>query len=496
MYVLGYDIGSSSIKGAIVDAQSGAIVGSAQSPLHEMVITSPHPGWAEQNPDDWWQHVCAVTRQLLEDTEIDPSAISSIGISYQMHGLVVVDHQQTVLRPAIIWCDSRAVDIGNDHAERLGADYCINNILNSPGNFTASKIKWIKENEPSIYAQIDKMMLPGDYIAMRLCGQVSTTVSGLSEGMLWDFHKDEIAYPVLDAMGIDRGVVPTVYSNFEEHGRVTAKAASETGLTTGIPLSYRSGDQPNNALSLGVLQPGDIAATGGTSGVVYGITDQLISDQKSRINSFAHINHASNHKRIGLLLCINGTGSAYAWMRKITAATSLSYPQMEELASQVSIGSDGLCIIPFGNGSERMLENQDDGAQILNLNFNRHGTEHLYRATLEGIAFSFAYGIEMLKNLGTTATVLKVGNDNLFQSVIFRTTVSTVTGCRIDMIETTGAVGAAKASGFGTGFYTSLDAAINPAHVLVSTAPEEENQMYLQAYETWSAHLESYKSKK
>lgn len=496
MYVLGYDIGSSSIKAAIVDTQSGAIMGSVQSPTLEMVISSPHPGWAEQSPDDWWHHVCVVTRKLLGDTQIDPSDIASIGISYQMHGLVVVDHQQTVLRPAIIWCDSRSVQIGNDHAEVLGTDYCSNNILNSPGNFTASKLKWIKENEPSIYAQIDKMMLPGDYIAMKLCGQVSTTISGLSEGMLWDFNKEGIAYPVLDAMGIDHGVLPTVYSNFEEHGRVTAKAASETGLTVGIPLSYRAGDQPNNALSLGVLRPGDIAATGGTSGVVYGITDQLISDSKSRINSFAHINHTSNHKRIGLLLCINGTGSAYAWMRKITAATSLSYPQMEELASQVSIGSDGLCIIPFGNGSERMLENQDEGAQILNLNFNRHGTAHLYRATLEGIAFSFAYGIEMLKNLGMTATVLKVGNDNLFQSAIFRTTVSTVTGCRIDMIDTTGAVGAAKGSGYGSGLYPSLGAAVSQANVLLSTSPEEENQIYLQAYETWSAHLESYKSKK
>ena len=492
MYLLGYDIGSSSIKAALVNIATGEKAVIVQSPESEMDILSPAPGWAEQQPETWWQNVCLATQKLLHLTGAKPDDIKGIGIAYQMHGLVCVDKNQQVLHPSIIWCDSRAVDIGAQAFDEIGPEKCLSRLLNSPGNFTASKLAWLKKNEAAIFEKTDKFMLPGDYIAMRLTGVVLTTPSGLSEGILWDFQKNTIADFVLDYFGLAKDLAPTTTPTFSHQGKLSAHAAAETGLAKGIPVTYRAGDQPNNAMSLNVLQPGEVAATGGTSGVVYGVIDQPKYDPQSRVNSFLHVNHnaAVHRQRIGILLCINGAGIQYSWTKHQIAPGNSTYGEMEQLAAALPPGAEGLRILPFGNGAERMLGNRDIGSKVNNLHFNRHSRAHFYRAALEGIAFSFVYGMGILQEMGMNVQVVRVGNDNLFQSNIFSQTISNLIGSRIEVLETTGAVGAAKAAGVATGIFGSVEEAMQGLRLQTTFEPLDRNDVYKQAFSAWKEDLE------
>jgi xylulokinase len=423
MYLIGFDIGSSSVKASLVEFGAASALCTVQSPEAEMEIHAAAVGWAEQDTELWWKNCCVATQKLLQKTAVLPTEIVAIGLSYQMHGLVLVDSKGKPLRPAIIWCDSRAVELGNAALRDLGDAYCYGHCLNGPGNFTASKLKWVKENEPHLFEKTWKMMLPGDYIAFRMTGEANTTVGGLSEGILWDFQENKPAQRLLDYYGISDAVLPDIVPTFGLHGKLSKQSALELGLAAGTAVTYRAGDQPNNALSLNVLLPGEVAATGGTSGVVYGVSDKLIGDEKGRVNSFAHVNHSAEEPKIGTLLCINGAGIQYSWVRKHVAGDGSPYTEMENLASSVPVGSEGLRVMPFGNGAERMFQNQNLGAQIQNLHFNLHGKAHIYRATLEGIAFSFVHGMKALEASGLDASVLRVGNDNLFQSKVFSQTI-------------------------------------------------------------------------
>ena len=481
MYLLGLDIGSSSVKVAIVKASDATVVASCQQPKTEMDIMVNGNGWAEQDPESWWLFAQQAIRQAIEEAGIDGQLIQSIGISYQMHGLVLVDKNLNVLRPSIIWCDSRAVSIGNEAFEALGSTYCLQHLLNSPGNFTASKLKWVKDNEPEIYAQIYKIMLPGDYINMMLTGEVNTTYTGLSEGIFWDYIEGDVSVPLLDHYGIDKDLLPPMLSSISDQGTIQDQLARDLGINPKAKVTYRAGDQPNNAMSLGVLSPGQIAATGGTSGVIYAVTDQYAYDKESRINSFAHVNHTKNTKRIGMLLCINGAGIQYAWLRKNMAEDNTTYSDMEQAMSAIPIGSEDLRIIPFGNGAERILSNRNVGATISNLQFNKHGKAHIYRAAIEGIAFSYMYGFQILKTLGLQPTDIKVGNDNLFQSHTFSTTVAHLLGTTIAIVDTNGAIGAAKASGVQIGAFTNLTEAMSTNTVLKEYHPHEDNNAYVSA---------------
>ena len=496
MYYLGYDIGSSSVKASLYDVAKGGIVATVQYPEIEMDIISRHAGWAEQHPEVWWEHVCQATKLLLSKTGVDPKGIDGIGIAYQMHGLVLVDEHLNVLRPSIIWCDSRAVEIGQLASEVLGAEKCLDHLLNSPGNFTASKLKWVKDNEPDIYERIKYMLFPGDYIAMKLSGEVNTTIPGLSEGILWDYKENGLAHFLLDYYDLSPELIPPVVSTFYSKSRITHKASLSTGLSAGTPICYRAGDQPNNAMALGVLKPNEVAATGGTSGVVYGVVDQLLSDPQSRINSFAHVNHRHADPRIGLLLCINGAGIQYAWLKKHVAPRGITYNDMEQVMSTIPVGSDGLRVVPFGNGAERILSNVNTGAQVNNLQFNRHGKAHFYRAAIEGIAFSFAYGFQVLRTLGLNPQVLRVGNDNLFQSKIFSTTICNLLGCQIEVLPTSGSEGAAKACALGLGRADSLSEIFRNTPVEKTFVPNALNGIYEQAYHTWLSDVNNLVGKK
>ena len=488
MYYIGFDIGSSSVKAAVVDAHTGKAVATVHEPEEEMAITAHKPDWAEQDPEMWWQYVCKASKRAIAEAQIDASEIAGIGISYQMHGLVVVDVNGNPVRPSIIWCDSRAVGIGNEAFETLGADKCMEHLLNSPGNFTASKLKWVKENEPELFSSIDKFMLPGDYIAYKLSGKICSTKNGLSEGILWDYKEDTLANWLLEHYGIAPNTAPGIVSNFTNQGEVHAKGAQETGIPIGTPILYRAGDQPNNALSLNIFEHGEVATTGGTSGVIYAVTNKLESTEPLRINHFAHVNYSKTKTNVGKLLCINGSGILYRWLRNNLSVKS--YEEMNTLASDVAIGSEGAIIIPFGNGAERVLNNTNTGAHFSNLNLNLHNKAHLCRAALEGIAFSFVYGMEILKNDNAEINVIRAGNDNLFRSEIFATTVATLIGHDIEIYNTTGSVGAARACGLTDGDYKKFGEQISNNDHVMTFVPLKNKEAYKKAYQNWKKQLE------
>ena len=489
-YLLGFDVGSSSVKASLVDSDSGVCVASAFYPEKEAPIIAVKSGWAEQDPQMWWDNAKLSLKKVMADSSDKGEDIKAIGISYQMHGLVCVDKNQNVLRPSIIWCDSRAVPYGEKAFENIGSKECLGHLLNSPGNFTASKLAWVKENEPQLFEKIYKIMLPGDYIAMKLSGTINTTISGLSEGMLWDFKNKKVAKFLLDYFGFDESLIADIVPTFSIQSEVSEAAANELGLKAGTPISYRAGDQPNNALSLNVFNPGEIASTAGTSGVVYGVLGEANYDIKSRVNTFAHVNYQKDMERLGVLLCINGTGILNAWMRRNVAPEGISYSDMNDMMASVPVGSDGITIIPFGNGAERVLENKEIGCSIHGVNFNKHGKAHLMRAAQEGIVFSFCYGMEVMQQMGMDIHKIHAGKANMFLSELFRNTLAGVSGATIELYETDGSVGAAKGAGMGCGIYKDHDEAFATLKKLAVIEPDEKRRAeYLQAYSLWKETL-------
>jgi xylulokinase len=488
--LLGYDVGSSSVKATLIEAETGKVLAGASSPEKELEIIAKKLGWAEQDPFIWWEHVKEATRKVASQIRNPKSEIrnvEAIGISYQMHGLVIVDKNKEVLRPSIIWCDSRAVQIGEKAAADIGRKKCLRRLLNFPGNFTVSKLKWVMENEPKIYSKIYKIMLPGDWVAMKMTGQIRTTPSGLSEGIMWDFESDSLAEFVLENYGICPELIAQTVPTFSIQGELTTEAANELGLKAGTKVSYRAGDQPNNALSLGVLESGQIAVTAGTSGVVYGISSKKNYDKLSRVNIFVHVNHSKKKPRYGVLLCLNGTGILNSWLKhNFVAGEGIDYPQMNELASGVPVGSDGLVILPYGNGAERTLENRNIGASVHGWNFNIHKKAHFLRAAQEGIVFALNYGLGIMRNMGIRLKTVKAGNANMFLSPLFAQAFATVTKTTVQLYNTDGSQGAARGAGIGAGIYKGeQDAFVGLEPVRTIEPNKKLAAAYQEAYNRW-----------
>jgi xylulokinase len=495
-YLLGFDLGSSAVKASVIEIATGKTVASATAPPDEMTIAAPQPGWAEQDPEIWWKHAKQAIAMLKATGLVNLQDVQAIGISYQMHGLVIVDRHQQVLRPAIIWCDSRAVEFGQQAFDALGHDTCLQHFLNSPGNFTASKLKWVQVNEPQIYRQIHKAMLPGEYLAMRLTGEIKTTPSGLSEGIYWDYQAQSPAQLLLEYYQITPELLPEIVPVFSKQGELTAQAAAELGLKPGTVVAYRAGDQPNNAFSLNVLKPGEIAATAGTSAVVYGIGDHPAYDPKSRVNSFIHVNHTATVPRYGVLLCINGSAILNRWLKANLVSPGTSYRQMDELTAQAPIGSAGLVFLPYGNGAERTLENKNIAASLHGLDFNLHTQAHLLRAAQEGIVFAMNYGIEIMRQMGLQLTAVKAGHANMFLSPVFAEAFANTAGTRLELYKTDGSQGAARGAGVGAGIYHDFAEAFTGLEAIRTIEPDAKiSGLYQEAYQKWLGILESVKSR-
>jgi len=490
MLLLGIDVGTSSVKVSIVDAQTQQCRASAQYPEIESPIISPQPGWAEQSPDMWWEHVQLAIKKAHTSNAYSPADIGAIGISYQMHGLVTVNEKQQSLRNAIIWCDSRAVEIGDKAFKAIGKKTSLTHLLNSPGNFTASKLAWVKENEPAVYKQIYKIMLPGDFIAMKMTGALTTSISALSEGIFWDFKKDRISKDVMEYFDFDDNLIPSIQNVFSDHGKLTGSVATDLSLKAGIPVTYKAGDQPNNALSLNVLEPGEVAATAGTSGVIYGVSDELTYDDESRVNTFAHVNYTTDEKRLGVLLCINGTGILNRWVKNIFSP-AFSYPQMNMEAAKVPVGSDGLRILPFGNGAERMLNNKIIGVHFHHIDLNLHTQAHLFRAAQEGIACAFRYGLDIMRENGMDPQIIRAGKANMFLSDLFIEAFVNTTQVPVELYNCDGSVGAALGAGIGAGIYKSPKEAFTTAKPLTVIEPSNKKE-YKAVYEEWKELLQKF----
>jgi xylulokinase len=490
MLLLGIDLGTSSVKASVVDAQTQLCVASAQFPETEAEIISLQQGWAEQSPETWWNFVQQAILKVNASHLYDAKDISAIGIAYQMHGLVLIDANQNVLRNSIIWCDSRAVSFGEQAFHAIGEEKCLSHLLNSPGNFTASKLAWVKKNEPELFENIDQVLLPGDFIAMKLTGTTTTSISALSEGIFWDFSTDEISNELLHYFGFDKKLFPKVQPVFSTHGLLKKDVADSLSLKVNIPVTYKAGDQPNNALSLNVLQPGEVAATAGSSGVIYGVSDSLKYDLQSRVNTFAHVNYQPNDKRLGVLLCINGTGILNKWIKNL-AGKNLSYQQINESAQQVNIGSDGLKILPFGNGAERMLNNKIVHSHIQNIDLNKHGTSHVFRAAQEGIAFAFRYGLDIMRENDMHPNVIRAGKANMFLSTIFTEAFVNATQVPVELYSSDGSAGAAIGAGLGAAIYKNEKEALCHFKPLALIEPSKKQQ-YNDLYQEWKEVLMSH----
>ncbi|GAC1589104.1 MAG: FGGY-family carbohydrate kinase [Ginsengibacter sp.] len=486
MLIMGIDLGTSSVKVSVIDGITKKIVASASYPETESEIISLKPGWAEQNPEKWWTDVKTAILKCNTQKRYTPSDITAIGIAYQMHGLVIIDKNKKVLRNSIIWCDSRAVEIGNAAFEKIGKSKALTNLLNSPGNFTASKLAWVKQNEPELFEQVDKVLLPGDYIAMRLTGKITSSIESLSEGIFWDFKNQTISKDILECYQLKTSFFPEIKNVFSNHGNLLPDISSELGLKKNIPVSYKAGDQPNNALSLNVLNPGEIAATAGTSGVIYGVSDKVTYDNESRVNTFAHVNHSDQQNRLGVLLCINGAGISNRWVRN-NIAPELSYEKMNSIAATISRGAEGLRILPFGNGAERMFNNKIVGAHICNFDWNIHTRSHMFRAVQEGVAFAFRYGLDILKENGINPSVIRAGRSNMFLSEVFTSSFVNVTNTAVQLFNCDGSVGAAFGAGIGAGYFSEKQAfeKIRP----IKQIDPENIQQYEDFYQDWKLFL-------
>jgi xylulokinase len=483
-YLLGIDIGTSAIKASLLDPSTGLAAADSPVPDAEIPRYAPAPGWCEQAPEDWWE---ATRQAVLALPQQMRAQVAGIGIAYQMHGLVLLNETGRPVRPSIIWSDARATACGDRLYSEIGeASFAA--LLNRPGNFTASKLRWVKENEPENLSRVWKVMLPGDYVAYRLTGSATTTSTGLSEMIAWDFSRETIYEPIWAAAGASPDALPTLVPIFGRQCEVSASIAADLGIPAGTPVCYRAGDQPNNALSLNVLEPGEMAATAGTSGVLYGVASQVRHDPRERVNTFLHVNHRPEAPRLGTLLCVNGAGGFYSWVRKTYQVAS--FQALNELAEASAIGARGLVALPYGNGGERSLGNRAPGASLYGIDVNRHGLNDVSRAAQEGVLFALRYGADALAELGATTNLIRAGCSNMFKSELFCQSFATVMNADLELLETDGALGAARGAGIGAGLFGSFPEAFAGLRRLITYHPRVEDQAaYAEAYDAWKAKL-------
>jgi xylulokinase len=489
MYFLGIDAGTGGTRALILD-ENGRIAGSATEE-HEL-FASPEIGWAEQRPEDWWRACGIAVQNALNNANIAGDEIACVGYSGQMHGAVMLDAADAVVRPALIWCDVRTEKQCRDLTEKIGAERLIQLTCNPAlPNFTLTKFLWVRENEPENWKRVRSVMLPKDYVRFRMTGERAIDVADASGTLLLDVSKRSWSREVLEAAEIDVSMLPALYESQEVCGKVSEAGARATGLKAGTPVVAGAGDQAAGATGMGIVVPGAVSATIGTSGVVFAATDRPALDSKGRLHTFCH----AVPERWHVMGVTQAAGLSLRWFRDQFGAGPDDgrdpYERLTEEAARVPAGSEGLLWAPYLMGERTPHLDPNARGALIGLTAS-HTRGHIVRAILEGIAFSLKDTFTLFEEMGVPVTRIRLGGGGA-RSALWRQIQADVYGQEVEIVATEegAAYGAAILAAVGAGKWGSVDAACNEiVHTEQRIAPQPEITKLLQ--ERYAAYRRMY----
>jgi len=472
-YLLGIDIGTSGTKALLINASKDGEVVASRTKTYPLY--TPKPQWAEQEPEDWWQATIAAVRDIISESGVDPKQIKGVGLSGQMHGSVFLDAANSVLRPAILWCDQRTQAECDWITDAVGREKVVELISNPVlTGFTAGKIIWLRNNEPEVYRQVRKVLLPKDYIRLMLTGEFATEVSDASGTALFNVTKRDWAYEMLDAIDIPKDWMPKAFESPEVSGRVNAEAAALTGLAVGTPVVGGGGDQAAGAVGNGIVEPGIISSTVGTSGVVFAFADKPVVDPKLRVHTFCHAVPGKWHV-MGVML---SAGGSLRWYRDTFADAEASvaevlnrdpYDIMSEEAAGVPAGSEGLIFLPYLTGERTPYPDPNARGVFFGVTL-RSDRAHFVRSVLEGVAYGLKDSFGILSEMNVPITQVRASGGGA-RSDVWRQIQADVSGydhVTINIDEGP-ALGVALLAGVGTGIYPSVEQACRSVIKVVNT---------------------------
>jgi xylulokinase len=480
MKFLGIDIGTSGSRSVVID-ENGKVIASATA-LHED-FASPEIGWAEQNPDDWWRACKETIAKVLQTVKADE--ISAISFSGQMHGSVFLDKADKVIRPALLWCDQRTEKQCDEITAKIGKERLIELVCNPAiTGFTLPKMLWLRENEPEKWARVATVLLPKDYIRLKLSGDKASDVADSSGTLLFDVQNRKWSGEMLSAFSIDEAILPKVYESIEVTGRVSESGASETGLKIGTPIIAGAGDNAAGAIGMGIVEVGKVSATIGTSGVIFAVSDKPRLDLQGRIHTLCHAMPGRWHNT-GVTL---SAGLSFKWFRE-NFGDGNSYDELVHEAEKVPSGSEGAIWLPYLMGERTPHLDANARAAFIGITAS-HTKAHFTRAVLEGVAFSLRDSLEIFKESGVEISSIRLGGGGA-KSKLWRQIQADIYGKSVEIIEADegAAFGAAILAGVGVGAWKSVEEACEKTiRVAETIEPNADSQ------ETLNRNYEAYKT--
>ena len=454
-YVIGIDVGTGGTRAVLVD-EKGAVLASA---THEhLPFASPQNGWAEQDPHDWWNACKQALGKLLEESAVQKTEIAAIGLTGQMHGAVLLDENDEVLRHALIWCDQRTQEECDELDKTVGTKRLVE-LTSNPAltNFTLTKLMWVRTHEPEIWKRFRSFLLPKDYIRLQLTGVRATDVSDASGTLLLDVANRRWSQEMLKATRLDARCLPQLFESQQVVGTITAHAALETGLAEGTPVVAGAGDQAAGAIGMGIVKAGDVSATIGTSGVVFAATDQPFLDPQGRLHTFCH----AIPNRWHVMGVTQAAGLSLRWFRDtfgiVNGVTESPYESLSREASAIPAGADGVLWAPYLMGERTPHLDSEVRGALIGLAAS-HGRGHIIRAILEGVAFSLKDTLTIFAEIGVPVNDIRLGGGGAL-SPLWRQIQADVYAKPVSQLkaEQGAAHGAAVLAGVGAGLWTSVD---------------------------------------
>ncbi|MGD0987977.1 MAG: xylulokinase [Candidatus Sulfotelmatobacter sp.] len=492
-YFLGIDIGTGGTRALVID-ESGKVISSSAE--EHRPFASPHIGWAEQDPADWWRACGLATRKVLTQSGICSEQIACVGFSGQMHGAVLLDSQGQVVRPALIWCDVRTQKQADELTATIGAER-LRQLTCNPAlpNFTLTKCLWVRENEPENWGRVRSLMLPKDYVRYRLTGERATDLADASGTLLLDVAHRRWSQEILDFVQMDSALLPALYESPEICGRVSEAGAAATGLLSGTPVVAGAGDQAAGAIGIGAVSPGAVSATIGTSGVVLAATNLPALDPEGRVHSFCH-GLANRWLVMGVT---QAAGLSLRWFRDQFGAINGhtdSYEDLTRMAAKVPAGSDGLLWAPYLMGERTPYLDATARGMLVGLTAS-HTRAHVVRAILEGVAFSLRDTFTIFDQIDVPVKSIRLGGGGA-RSALWRQIQADVYGHAVETVavEEGAAYGAAILAGVGAKVWSTVDAACAAVvRVAATTAPNvRDSRVMSRAYESYRRIYPSMKA--